>query len=134
LNACSRRGMAEPDARLEHVAVNLPAGGLVFSGEGDVFSAGIDFKGVPGYSEDQRGAVITHINAALARLYGLPTATVAAVNGHAIGGAFVMMLACDARLAADTPCKLGLTEVSAGIPYPACPMEVARAEVEPAYR
>ena len=134
VNAFNLPLIEELHARLDELAVNLPAGGLVLSGEGDVFSAGIDFKEVPGYSEDQRVAVITHINAALARLYGLPTATVAAVNGHAIGGAFVMMLACDARLAADTPCKLGLTEVSAGIPYPACPMEVVRAEVEPAYR
>jgi enoyl-CoA hydratase len=78
--------------------------------------------------------MIGHINATITALYGLPTATVAAVNGHAIGGAFVVVLACDARLAADTDAKLGLTEVTAGIPYPACPMEVVKAEIEPSYR
>jgi enoyl-CoA hydratase len=78
--------------------------------------------------------MVTGLNAAVTALYALPTATVAAVNGHAIGGGFVMALACDARVAADTPCKLGLTEVTAGLPYPVCPMEVVRAEVEPAYR
>jgi enoyl-CoA hydratase len=44
------------------------------------------------------------------------------------------MLACDARIAAATDAKLGLTEVTAGIPYPACPMEVVRAELAPADR
>lgn len=58
----------------------------------------------------------------------------AAVNGHAIGGGLVMVLACDARLAANARCKLGLTEVTAGLPYPACPMEVVRAEIEPGSR
>ena len=134
VNAFNLSLIEELHARLDELAVHVPRGGLVLSGEGDAFSAGIDFKEVPGYRDDQRASVITHINAAVTVLYGLPTATVAAVNGHAIGGAFVMMLACDARLAADKPCKLGLTEVTAGIPYPACPMEVVRAEIEPGYR
>jgi enoyl-CoA hydratase len=78
--------------------------------------------------------MVSHINRAITMLYGLPTATVAAVNGHTIGGAFVVMLACDTRIAADTGAKLGLTEVTAGIPYPACSMEVVKAEIEPSYR
>ena len=78
--------------------------------------------------------MVAHINAALTILYGLPTATVAAVNGHAIGGAFVAVLACDTRVAADTAAELCLTEVTAGIPYPACPMEIVKAEIEPTCR
>jgi hypothetical protein len=78
--------------------------------------------------------MVSDINAAITILYGLPTPTVAAVNGHAIGAGFVVMLACDARLATDADTKLGLTEVTAGIPYPACPMEVVNAEIEPSCR
>jgi hypothetical protein len=78
--------------------------------------------------------MVSDINAAITILYGLPTPTVAAVNGHAIGAGFVVMLACDARLATDADTKLGLTEVTAGIPYPACPMEVVNAEIEPSWR
>lgn len=121
-------------ARLDVLAANVPTGGLVLIGEGRMFSGGVDFKAVPAYTDDQRARMITHINAAMTALYGLPTATVAAVNGHAIGGALVLMLACDVRLAADTDARLGLTEVTAGIPYPACPMEVVKAEIEPSYR
>jgi enoyl-CoA hydratase len=106
----------------------------VLTGEGRAFSGGVDFKAVPRYGADEKRRMVNAINATVTRLYGLPTATVAAVNGHAIGGAFVVMLACDARIATDGDAKLGLTEVTAGIPYPACPMEVVRAEIEPSWR
>lgn len=41
------------------------------------------------------------------------------------------MLACDPRIGCDVPARLGLTEVTAGIPYPAAAMEIVRAEPEP---
>jgi enoyl-CoA hydratase/carnithine racemase len=50
-----------------------------------------------------------------------------------VGGAFVMMLACDARIASE-PVKLALSEVTAGIPCPACPLEIVNAEMEPGLR
>jgi len=111
-----------------------PPGGVVVTGAGRVFSGGVDFKAVPTYSSDEKARMISHINAAITMLYALPTATVAAVNGHAIGGAFVVMLACDVRLAVDGDARLALAEVTAGIPYPAAPMEVVCAEIEPSYR
>ena len=134
VNAFNLSFVEELHRRLDELATNIPAGGVVVTGEGPAFSGGVDFKEVPGYTGERRGRMITHINQVITTLYGLPTATVAAVNGHAIGGAFVVMLACDTRIAADIEAKMGLTEVTAGIPYPACPMEVVKAEIEPAYR
>jgi enoyl-CoA hydratase len=106
----------------------------VITGDGATFCGGVDFKAVPGYTAGEKVEMIGHINAAITLLYGLPTATVAAVNGHAIGAGLVLMLACDARLVAGVHVKLGLTEVTAGIPYPACPLEVVKAEIEPGRR
>jgi enoyl-CoA hydratase len=134
VNAFNLEFVTQLRARLDELATDVPAGGVVITGTGSAFSAGVDFKEVPGYTGEQAAEMIGHINAAVTLLYGLPTATVAAVNGHAIGGAFVVMLACDARLAADGPAKLGLTEVTAGIPYPACPLAVVKAELEPGRR
>ncbi len=133
-NAFNLEFTEEFQARLEELAADVPAGGVVVTGEGKAFSGGVDFKAVPAYTAEQKARMVGHINACMTTLYGLPTATVAAVNGHAIGGAFVLMLACDVRLAADVDARLGLTEVTAGIPYPACPMEVVKAEIEPGYR
>ncbi|MHB8491094.1 MAG: enoyl-CoA hydratase/isomerase family protein [Solirubrobacteraceae bacterium] len=134
VNAFNLPFVEELHMRLEELAGDIPAGGVVLTGDGPAFSGGVDFKEVPGESTERKGRMIGHINQAITILYGLPTATVAAVNGHAIGGAFVVMLACDTRIAVEAKVKLGLTEVTAGIPYPACPMEVVKAEVEPAYR
>jgi enoyl-CoA hydratase len=133
-NAFNLEFTEELHARLDALAAKVPAGGVVVTGDGRTFSGGVDFKAVPGYTAEQRARMLGHVNASITTLYGLPTATVAAVNGHAIGGAFVAMLACDVRLATDSDAKLGLTEVIAGIPYPACPMEVVQAEIEPSYR
>ena len=134
VNAFNLPFLAELDARIGELVEDVPAGGVVVTGDGGAFSGGVDFKEVPGYSASERAQTIGHINAMVAALYGLPAATVAAVNGHAIGGAFVVMLACDTRLLAAGDARLGLTEVTAGIPYPACAMEVVKAELEPGIR
>lgn len=119
---------------LTELAAEVPAAGVVVTGDGHTFSGGVDVKQVPAYTAAEQAQMVNHINAAITLLYGLPTATVAAVNGAAIGGAFVVMLACDARVAARGEAKLALTEVTAGVPYPACPMEVVKAEIETGLR
>jgi enoyl-CoA hydratase len=106
--------------------------GLVLSGAGGVFCAGVDTRAFAAYSGGQKAEMIWAITRMVHRLYGLPFPTVAAVGGHALGGGFVLALACDARLAADrADSKLGLTEARAGVPFPAGPLEVIRAELPP---
>lgn len=134
VNAFNLEFVEELRERAEELAAEVPAAGVVITGEGRAFSGGVDFKQVPGYDPEQRVRMVGGINAVMTLLYGLPTATVAAVNGSAIGGAFVLMLACDARIASAGDAKLALTEVTAGIPYPACPLEVVKAEIEPSLR
>src|SRR5262249_36275631 len=56
---------------------------------------------------------------------------VAAVTGHAIGGGLVLALAADYRVCTSAPCKLSLSEARAGIPFPAAPIAVVRAELSP---
>jgi enoyl-CoA hydratase len=134
LNAFDLGFMDELHAALQQLAREPPSAGLVLSGAGPAFSAGVDFKLVPRYGPQDARAMLERVNSCVTLLYGLPTCTVAAVNGHAIGGGLIMALACDARLAADASMRLALTEITAGIPYPACPMEVLRGELEPSGR
>jgi enoyl-CoA hydratase/carnithine racemase len=105
---------------------------IVLTGLPGVFSAGIDTRKVPAYDAEKRATMLRTINRTILALYGSAKPVVGAVSGHALGGAFVLVLACDVRLAARGPFQLGLTEAGAGIPFPAGPLAVVRAELAPA--
>jgi enoyl-CoA hydratase len=110
----------------------VPRGGVVLTGRGAVFSAGVDTRAFATYSRDQRRLMVRAITRMLAQLLAIAAPVVAAVNGHALGGGFVLMLACDYRIAVDVEAaKLGMTEAQAGIPFPAGPLEVLRHELAP---
>jgi enoyl-CoA hydratase len=53
--------------------------------------------------------------AALDALEALPIPTVAAINGHALGGGFELALTCDFRFMAAGPGRVGLPEVRLGM-------------------
>src|SRR5262245_22927671 len=109
-----------------------PRNGVVLTGGGQIFSAGVDTRAFASYSRHQRHAMVHGITRMVARLLAIPVPVVAAINGHALGGGFVLMLACDYRMAADVEtAKLGMTEAQAGIPFPAGPLEVMRHELAP---
>ena len=68
------------------------------------------------------------INRLFGGWYGFPRPLVCAVNGHAIAGGLILALCGDHRIGA-TQGKLGVTELRAGIPYPAAAMLVVKAEL-----
>jgi enoyl-CoA hydratase len=103
---------------------------VVVTGDPPAFSAGIDYKAVPSYDAATRREMVGLVNRSFLKLYGLSRPTVAAINGHALGGGLVLALACDFRLAAEGSYQLGLTEIAAGIPFPAAPMVVVQSELD----
>jgi enoyl-CoA hydratase len=118
-------------AALERVA-ELPAHRpLVVTGTGRCFSAGLDLKRVPRYDAAEQRQMLEIVNRTVAALYGSPRPVVAAMNGHALAAGLVLALACDYRVVTSDRCKLGLPEVTAGVPYPAAPMRIVRAEIPP---
>lgn len=114
---------------LEELAEDASLAALVVTGAGSCFSAGLDLKIVPGYDAEQQRRLVNALNRVFTRLYGLPVPTVAAVNGHALAGGLLLALACDGRIGTSEPCKLGLTEVRVGVPYPVAALRLARAEL-----
>jgi enoyl-CoA hydratase len=114
------------------LAADPPTQGLVICGAGRCFCAGVDTRAFGAYGREDRARMILAISAMVTELYALPCPVVSAVGGHALGGGFVLMLGGDVRVAADDPdIKLGLTEAQAGVPFPAGPLEVIRAELSP---
>lgn len=57
---------------------------------------------------------------------------VAAINGHALAGGCVLAACCDYRLLANGTARLGVPELSVGVPFPALAWEVTAARVAPA--
>jgi enoyl-CoA hydratase len=108
--------------------------GLVISGANGAFSAGVDVKRMPSLGPDGVRQVVLGLNRLVAVLIAMPCPVVAAVTGHAIGAGLILALCADWRLGADGPGKLGLPEISAGLPYPDGPYAVVEAELAEPHR
>jgi len=115
--------------RFEALAGDAALQVLVVTGQGGVFSAGLDLKTVPFLDAEEQKPMIAAINRAFGRLYCFPRPTIAAINGHAIAGGMVLALCCDYRIACDDKCQMGLAEVRVGVPYPIAAMEAAASEL-----
>src|SRR6185503_2297846 len=98
---------------------------LVLTGSGSFFSGGFDFA-----APRRDDAVAVEIYAAYRethlKLLTLPKPTVAMVNGHAIAGGLVLVLACDYRLGVAGDYKVGLNEVAVGASFPRTAFEIVR--------
>src|SRR5262249_55479766 len=68
----------------------------------------------------------------LRALFAFPRPVVAAVNGHAVAGGCLLVLAADVRLMAEGDGKIGVPELLVGVPFPVAALEVGRFAVPPA--
>ncbi|MEM9704712.1 MAG: enoyl-CoA hydratase/isomerase family protein [Pseudomonadota bacterium] len=130
LNAFDYETLQETVEALEALAAAPPASGVVITGANGIFSAGVDVKALPTYDTGKRREVGQLITAVTAHLTAIPTPVVAAVNGHAIGAGFIVILCCDYRIVVDDPkIKLSLPEIAAGLPFPNGPRAVVHHEL-----
>jgi enoyl-CoA hydratase/carnithine racemase len=113
-------------AILDAFASTLPqldARCLIITGQDRIFSAGYDIGDLPDqvFADEAERLVANPFTAAIDAIEGYPFPTVAALNGHAIGGGLELALACDLRLASASikvgmpPAKLGLVYSHTGI-------------------
>ena len=121
--------LADLVAACEQLAADEPAA-VVLTGREGFFSAGADLKLAPTLDAEAQAGMVDGINRMAAGWYGLPRPVVCAVNGHAIAGGMVLALCGDHRVGGPDG-RFGLTEVRAGIPYPAAAIAVVRAELSP---
>jgi enoyl-CoA hydratase len=89
-----------------------PAGAVVVTGSEKMFAAGADINEFGG--EEEARVVGAHFREALDLVAAIPRATIAAINGYALGGGCEVALACDFRVASPSA-KLGQPEIRLGI-------------------
>jgi len=106
-----------------------PASGLVVTGTGSAFSAGVDLFKVLDGGEAYLQRFLPALEAFLETLLTFPKPAVAAVNGHAIAGGCIIAAACDYRIMADGPGRMGVPELLVGVPFPSLPLEIVGARV-----
>lgn len=105
-------------------------GAVVVTGRERFFSAGVDLKVAPTLDEQGQRAMVAGINRLFGGWYSFPRPVVCAINGHAIAGGFILALCGDRRVVGPGG-SFGLTELRAGLPYPAVAITVVKAELGP---
>src|SRR5215218_2228605 len=82
---------------------------VLITGEPPVFSAGYDIGSIPAesFERDAERLVAHPFHAAMDAVHRHPWPTVAAVNGHCLGGGLELAVSCDIRIAARSA-KLGM--------------------------
>lgn len=94
------------------------------------FSAGFDL-GVMKEGADAAQRLVGKGAELFMRLYGFPRPVVVGCTGHALAAGALLLLSCDERVGVDTDVKIGLPEVSIGMPLPRFGVELARDRLTP---
>jgi len=97
---------------------SLDARCLLVTAAGPVFSAGYDIGNLPREQfADTAEALVAHpFHEAIEALDAYPFPSVAALNGHAIGGGLELALTCDLRVASEEA-RLGMPPARLGLVY-----------------
>jgi len=130
--AVARLRISNPEKRnaldhevLDALATTLPALDrgieircLLITGAAPIFSAGYDIGSIPqGTFERDAEALVAHpFHAAMDKLAAYPWPTVAAINGHCLGGGLELAITCDLRVCA-AGAKLGMPPAKLGLIY-----------------
>ncbi len=117
--------LADLSAALDDAGSDSNVRALVLTGAGRFFSGGLDLSAPVWDSETMRQRLELYRDSHL-RLLTFPKPTFAMVNGHAIAGGLILVLACDARLGLDSDYRIGLNEVAIGASFPKVAFEIVR--------
>ena len=114
-NLLSKAVLTELGGFLDDLAKNPAAKVLVVTGAGTFFIVGADIKEISelkGAAEGQEAASLGQ--RVFNKLERLPIPTIAAINGHCLGGGNELAMACTIRIVSDRA-RIGQPEINLGI-------------------
>jgi enoyl-CoA hydratase len=106
---------------------------VVITGQGKIFSAGVDLKRLSEGGADYIRKFLPALHKLYHTVFFHPKPVVAAINGHAIAGGAVLAACADRRIMARESGRIGVTELLVGVPFPALAFEIVRFAVPPRY-
>ena len=99
---------------------------IVMTGQGKMFSAGVDLLQVSSGGPDYVRKFLPTLHRLYDAAFFHPKPVVAAINGHAIAGGCVLACCADRRIMARAGGRIGVTEILVGVPFPALAFEIVR--------
>ena len=127
-NALSHQVVETLDAGLDRAAEEAKA--VVILGRPGMLSGGFDLKVMKSGPEAMQN-LVTKGAGFLLRLYTFPKPVVVGCTGHAMAAGALLLLAADSRIGLEGDFKIGLPEVSIGMPLPIFGVELARTRLAP---
>lgn len=97
---------------------------VVLTGSGSVFSAGVDLRSLVDGGKPYAERLVNSMTRAYTAWFDLGIPVVAAINGHAIAGGAVLAAVADHRVMGSG--RIGLTEITVGVPFPPATLEIMR--------
>ncbi|NNM59877.1 MAG: enoyl-CoA hydratase [Legionellales bacterium] len=114
LNALNSDLLTELEQVLSEAKTNPDVKGLIITGEGKAFCAGADINRLAELNAVQGLSFAAHGQEVFRLLETLGKPSIAAINGHALGGGCELAMSATLRIAADTA-KFGQPEVRLGV-------------------
>ena len=116
VNGYTHEMMKDLDAAILDARFDNDVHVLVLTGHGEkFFCAGANIAMLREADPTFKYYFCLHANETLLRLEHTPKLTIAALNGHTVGGGLEIALACDMRIARKGKGKVGLPEVALGV-------------------
>ncbi len=114
-NLLSRAVLIELRDFLDEVVKDPSVKALILTGAGSFFIVGADIKEIANLKNGSEGKEASSLGQRVFnKLEQLPIVTIAAVNGHCLGGGNEMAMACGIRIASDRA-RFGQPEINLGI-------------------
>jgi enoyl-CoA hydratase len=125
VNALDSEVLGEVASFVEQCEQDADVRSLVLTGDGPIFSAGLNVGEVVDNEKSQTAVLLDALTVALTRLFRFSKPTVAAINGSAIAGGCILACACDKRLIAEGA-RIGATELRVGVSFPTVAVELLK--------